>query len=120
MRNLLHLLLIGALLGCSTFLSAQTTVTFTEYPIPTAPNSPQGITTGPDGALWFTEYYGKIGRITTAGVVTEYPVPTAGSQPNGIASGPDGALWFTENGGEQDRADHHRRGRHGVPGANGR
>jgi virginiamycin B lyase len=65
----------------------------TEYPIPTANNGPQGITTGPDGALWFTEGNGnKIGRITTTGVITEYPVPTAGS---GITAGPDGALWFT-------------------------
>ena len=34
-----------------------------------------GITAGPDGDLWFTEYSGnKIGRITTAGVITEYPI----------------------------------------------
>lgn len=29
--------------------------TITEYPIPTAGSMPQGITRGPDGALWFTE-----------------------------------------------------------------
>jgi hypothetical protein len=58
---------------------------------------PAVITTGPDGALWFTEGIGnKIGRITTAGSFTEYPVPTASSGPWGIAMGPDGALWFTE------------------------
>ena len=28
---------------------------FTEYPIPTASSNPEGITAGPDGALWFTE-----------------------------------------------------------------
>jgi streptogramin lyase len=34
-----------------------------------------GITTGPDGALWFTEQNAsKIGRITTAGVITEFPL----------------------------------------------
>ena len=38
---------------------------------------PFGITTGPDGNLWFTEYTGdRIGRITPQGVISEYP-PTA-------------------------------------------
>jgi virginiamycin B lyase len=47
--------------------------------------------------MWFTESVGKIGRITTAGVVTaEYPIPTASSDPLGLTVGPDGALWFTE------------------------
>lgn len=55
------------------------------------------ITTGPDGALWFTETVaGKIGRITTAGVITEYALPASNSYPFGITTGPDGALWFTE------------------------
>jgi virginiamycin B lyase len=52
-----------------------------------------GITSGPDGALWFTES-GKIGRITTAGVITEFALPT-GIDPAEITTGPDGALWFT-------------------------
>lgn len=68
--------------------------TINEFSIPTAASSPAGITPGPDGELWFTEYGGgKIGRITTAGVVTEFP--TAG-YPGQITSGPDGNLWFTE------------------------
>ena len=55
------------------------------------------IAVGPDGALWFTDYYNdKIGRITTAGAVTEYPIPSTPGFPWGIAAGPDGALWFTE------------------------
>ena len=54
----------------------------TEYPIPTPAGVPDGITAGPDGALWFIEYAGnKIGRITTAGVITEFPIPTANSHP---------------------------------------
>jgi virginiamycin B lyase len=48
-----------------------------------------GITAGPDGALWFVDWYG-IGRMTTDGALTAYP--GMGSQ---IAAGPDGALWFT-------------------------
>jgi streptogramin lyase len=58
-----------------------------------------GITAGPDGNLWFTEYHGdRIGRINpTTGEVTEFSDGiTAGAYPNGITAGPDGNLWFTE------------------------
>ncbi|MBZ5634919.1 MAG: hypothetical protein LAO55_17495 [Acidobacteriia bacterium] len=78
-------------------------VTITEYQVPTLPiNEALGITTGPDGNLWFTENSAnKIGRITTAGVITEFQVPTGGccSGSGGIVhivAGPDGNLWFTE------------------------
>jgi virginiamycin B lyase len=58
------------------------------------------ITTGPDGALWFTmPRDNKIGRITTAGAVDPpggYTLPVPNSQPEAIAVGPDGNLWFTE------------------------
>jgi streptogramin lyase len=67
---------------------------FTEFAIPTAISWPYGITSGPDGNLWFTENSGnKIGRITPGGSVTEFA--TAGGQPWGITRGPDGNLWFT-------------------------
>jgi streptogramin lyase len=57
---------------------------------------PYGITTGSDGALWFTNTCSnKIGRITTSGFVTEYPIPL-GDDPHGITAGPDGALWFVD------------------------
>ena len=70
---------------------------FTEFGVPTAASQPFGMTLGPDGALWFTEFAGnKIGRITTAGAVTDFNIPTANSQPFSITQGPDGALWFTE------------------------
>jgi hypothetical protein len=74
----------------------------TEFSV-TGNNNPFGITTGPDGALWFTEEEigNAIGRITTAGVITEFPVPTGNSFPMGITMGPDGALWFTEENGNQ-------------------
>jgi virginiamycin B lyase len=73
-------------------------VTFTEFPLPTVPTDSLGITTGPDAALWFTEYFAsKIGRITTAGAVTEFPLPSSGRRPDQITAGPDGALWFAEN-----------------------
>ncbi|MFN8169044.1 MAG: fibronectin type III domain-containing protein [Candidatus Nanopelagicales bacterium] len=59
---------------------------------------PSGITTGPDGAVWFTDYLANdVGRIAPGGDVTRFPVPTAAA-PNGITVGPDGALWFTQGG----------------------
>jgi len=76
--------------------------TITEYPIPTANSAPRGITAGPDGRLWFTEWQGnKIGRITTAGAIgagDEIPLPTSNETPSSITAGPDGNLWFTEAG----------------------
>ena len=69
-------------------------VTFTNYP---GWPSLTGITTGADGAVWFSGHsissgY-SIGRITTAGVITQYGIRNA---PSGITAGPDRALWFTE------------------------
>jgi streptogramin lyase len=78
-------------------------VTFTEYPIPTGGGRPYGITKGPDGNLWFTEFNSnKIGRITPAGMITEFPVLGAGN-PVDITAGPDGNLWFTEYSGDKIR-----------------
>jgi virginiamycin B lyase len=69
----------------------------TEYSLPSS-SVYQGVfslAAGPDGAMWFTEYYGgNIARISMDGVVTEYG--NFGS-PAAIAAGPDGALWFTES-----------------------
>jgi virginiamycin B lyase len=74
------------------------------YPVATVNNyypesyGIEGITAGPDGAVWYTEFKAsKIGRITPAGTVTEYPVPPSSYYgPTGITVGPDGALWFAE------------------------
>jgi virginiamycin B lyase len=72
--------------------------TFSEYPIPSPNAQANGITRGPDGALWFTEI-NQIGRITTTGSITEFTIPIVGAInfPFDITAGPDGALWFTEN-----------------------
>ncbi|HEY6221943.1 MAG TPA: Virginiamycin B lyase, partial [Candidatus Eisenbacteria bacterium] len=59
--------------------------------------SPQAIAAGPDGRLWFTDGSGRIGAISTAGVVNAYPVPTSSPGLEGITAGPDGNLWFVEN-----------------------
>ncbi len=48
--------------------------TITSFSLPTAASHPEGITKGPDGNLWFTEYNGnQIGRITPGGTITEFP-----------------------------------------------
>jgi len=93
-------------------------LTVTSFPIPLVEVvQPQGIATGSDGNLWFTENAtGQIGRMTPSGVLTEFTLPavpppagspagTAGTTPHptAITAGPDGALWFT-----------------GIPGAIGR
>jgi streptogramin lyase len=69
---------------------------FTEFQIPTELAVPKGITSGPDGNLWFAEIgANKIGRITPSGAITEFP---ANSPTGGIALGGDGNLWFAEGG----------------------
>jgi streptogramin lyase len=70
----------------------------TEFPLPTEDGQPFGITKGPDGNVWFTEFNRyvnshSIGRITPGGARTEFPVSTSSL---GIATGLDGNLWFTE------------------------
>ena len=82
--------LTAVLFSFSATISAQPTVTISEYAIPTAMAGVSDITAGPDGALWFTEFGpSKIGRITTTGVITEYVVslpPIASSPPPALAS----------------------------------
>jgi virginiamycin B lyase len=88
-------LMISLLFVVAATSEAQPTITVKQYPLPEF-NQRWRITTGPDGALWFTEGpYDTIGRITTSGVITHYWLPTKGGYPYGITSGPDGALWFT-------------------------
>ena len=75
----------------ASFAAAQT---ITEFPITTPNSEPGGITLGPDGNLWFTEFgVGQIGRITTGGTVTEF---TAAGNPQLIVVGSDNHLWFAE------------------------
>jgi serine/threonine protein kinase len=74
----------------------------TEFPLPIYSSQPNGITAGPDGNLWFTQWNAdRIGRISTSGTITEFSLPASPSQPDGITAGPDGNLWFTEYDGDQ-------------------
>jgi virginiamycin B lyase len=92
MRRLLLTLLVALLLAPAVARAADVV---TEYPTPGT--GPFGITTGPDGALWFTELAGPaVGRITTEGDVTEVPLSAVASAPADIVTGPDGALWAAD------------------------
>lgn len=73
-------------------------------PAMSAGAGPFGITTGPDGNLWFTEIDGgnRIGRVTPQGAVTEFSRGISpGAGPAWITTGPDGNLWFTEARGDR-------------------
>lgn len=55
---------------------------------------------GPDGNIWFRDSnIGRIGFITSTGVVTEYALPAGHNKPFGIATGPDNNLWVTDQNG---------------------
>jgi streptogramin lyase len=93
LRSGLKVLCVVAVVCAAVLSSAQSTITVKTYSSAGAGR----ITVGPNPALWFTETAtGKIGRITTSGVITEYAIPTANSYRYGITTGPDGALSFTE------------------------
>ncbi|GAA4943198.1 hypothetical protein GCM10023238_06350 [Streptomyces heliomycini] len=71
-----------------------TDVSIEEHPV--AGGGPYAITTGPDGALWYTLVHsGGIGRMVPGAEPVNHRLdPDCG--PTFITSGPDGALWFTE------------------------
>jgi len=59
-----------------------------------------GITSGPDGNLWFTESHSPqdvsfVGNITTGGTISTFSTGLT-RNPEGITPAPDGNLWFTE------------------------
>ena len=46
------------------------------------------------GAVWVTDFGGRIGRVTPAGDVVTFEVPGDGAWD--IVAGPDGNLWYTQ------------------------
>jgi len=97
--GLVALLLLAIVVSA---LRVSATPTINEYPTLTSSSLPEGIATGPDGKVWFTELVGnKIGKVTTNGTVTEYSIPTSSSAPVSIVAGPDGNMWFTEYSGNK-------------------
>ncbi len=94
------LLLGGLALPAPVLLAADEVITV----FPASAGGPIGITTGPDGNMWFTEVLYNVGRITATGVVTEFPIFPGpldcstslppGCLGRGIVAGPDGNVWF--------------------------
>ena len=71
--------------------------TQTEYPVKAA-SEPYYITFGPSGNLWFTEFSGAIGTMTTSGTgLVEYPIGK-NATPIQIMYASDGNLYFTDTG----------------------
>lgn len=72
-------------------------------PIPAAGAAPQGITSGPLGAVWAAEsQIERVARVNPDLSVSELGLPGAsGSGLWGIAAGPDGRLWVTERSGNR-------------------
>ena len=70
--------------------------------MPNAGSSPNGITSGPDGNIWFTEHStDRIGQLNPHTVhLFEIPI-RKGASPAEIVTGPDGNLWFAENKGNR-------------------
>ena len=68
------------------------------FHLPLADGAPFAITSGSDGALWFSLGSEQLGRISTAGAVTLFTVPSPmtslSSASNTLALGPDGNVWF--------------------------
>src|SRR5262249_26685238 len=91
-------LFLVALTFSSPLLRAQAAI---EYSIPGSA-LPYEVTVGPDGALWFANFLGSIGRITTGGAFTIFAAGQV-TQPQSITSGPGRALWFTEGNSKMGR-----------------
>ncbi len=92
---------IASLAAFATPARAALTPTITERAL--SPSShPVGLTPGPDGALWITQWSNAaIGRMTLAGVTTPYTLPTPDAEATAITLGPDGNLWATESQGNK-------------------
>ena len=72
--------------------------TYTVFPVSaTSAVGLNGLATGADGALWFTETNTNLlGRMTTTGAITTFNVPTPQSGLGRIIAGPSRTLWFIE------------------------
>src|SRR5947208_3201731 len=83
-------------------LPAAATGTITEFRpagiSQTATSDPLGITTGPDGNLWFTDVGASmIATINPSGTgLAEFKTNTGAASPVAITKGPDNRIWFTE------------------------
>jgi len=85
--------LLSAVLGLG--LAASLPAQFVLFPVSDTPTEPGGVSSGPDGNIWFT-VGNQVGRITASGSVTKFDLPTANAGPGDMVAGPDGNLWFLE------------------------
>jgi streptogramin lyase len=105
--------------GASTTTSpVASTAALSEYPAGVGPGagngaSPQEVTVGPDGNLWFTD---EVSGVYMFSPTSLQPLPCSASSPvvgcevsanavapTDIVAGPDGALWFTQSAGGNPR-----------------
>ncbi len=93
-------LAVAALLITGTVGQAASLGTLKQFKIPTPNSSPNYITEGSDGNLWFTDSPGfldqQVGRVTPSGDVSVFTVCDS-CFPNDIAQGPDGIVYYTHN-----------------------
>jgi len=71
--------------------------TIARYAI-TSGSGPVSITTGPDGAMWYTGYPGLASIATSGTFGNHFAAPSAiATQPYPIVTGNDGSLWYGDN-----------------------
>jgi streptogramin lyase len=94
-------LLVAAFLGAGPGLAMASGPSISEFEAGlTADVGLWGVTSGPDGNLWFTEETNNaVGRITPGAVITEFTAGFPTGNPRGIDTGPDGNLWVAQAGG---------------------
>src|SRR5262245_35862073 len=101
-----HMVAMAATLGVAAIAAASASAAPSATTIPiSAGSKTEGITRGPDGALWFANFGAHtIGRVTS-GLAGTFSLPNYGPNPPGvlidmsgpfdITQGPDNNLWFT-------------------------
>jgi uncharacterized repeat protein (TIGR01451 family) len=91
----------GALLRITAAGCSPSACTITPF-LPSGLGAPEGIASGPDGALWVVDKtHETVVRVSTAGAALSSFSLSSGADPKGIASGPDSAVWVAEDGGNR-------------------
>ena len=94
--------------GASAFTRITPAGAITQFPITIPGPAPScgtgcknvvGLTAGPDGAMWFADGWGHIGRITSTGATTfTHVADQLEMGPIPMGAGPDGNVWFSLDG----------------------
>jgi virginiamycin B lyase len=102
-RLVARALILSVVIAAASSASAEAAAgTITHYPIPVE-TTPYGITTGPDGKIWFIDSGNHVGgtfvgRMATSGAISssdvvQLPSPDLGQA---ITPGPDGNMWVAQ------------------------